>query len=310
VKGLSVAALALLIATPALAGGLDDGKRESTRDLPLPKIESPSHANHSGFYVNGALGYHWTDRDVSGGIFGQKMYDDESGEEGEVLPQLPGTFHKLDFGGTDQLEDFVYVVGASYLFHMPGKRLGFEVGIDGTLYNDNESAISFSGFPQDFTPDGIAENVSGDEHVGAAKFERNFDLDLLFKGHYFLTSNWSAYAGGGLSWARASAQGGHANLDGEYANAYDDDDDSFGYALVAGTQVWVTDRFYIGAEYGYKKHDFDFGSSSSKTEANLPGSFEGPGSGPGSRVSSDRLSVEDETHTIKAKVGFKLGGVE
>ncbi len=57
-KGLSVAALALLIATPALAGGLDDGKRGvETKGLPAPALQSTDDHSWTGLWLGAYAGY-------------------------------------------------------------------------------------------------------------------------------------------------------------------------------------------------------------------------------------------------------------
>ncbi len=293
-----------LTSTSAIAADL----RNSVKDVTITQSED-KFVNRSGFYVNGALGYGFTDRNVDGDIFGQKLYDDKD-KDGKPLPQVPGTFHTLDFGGSDDSSGLIYGAGLSYLFHMPSKRFAIEVGLDGTLYNNNETTVGFSGHPHDFQPNGdpatYNDGFSGDTHAGVYKFERDFDIDLVLKGHLFVTNDWSLYAGVGASWARASAKGGHENQSGNYANSFDDTDDAVGLVLAAGTTYWLNDRTSLSLDYNYKQHEFDFGSSSSVHSASLPGGDGHPASGPGDRVSSDNLKVEDDTHIVKAKIGFKL----
>lgn len=65
-KGLSVAALALLIATPALAGGLDDGKRGvETKGLPAPALQSTDDHSWTGLWLGAYGGYGMSNSELS-----------------------------------------------------------------------------------------------------------------------------------------------------------------------------------------------------------------------------------------------------
>jgi opacity protein-like surface antigen len=301
---LSASVLAIFASVPALAADIG-----STKDDPIFGETRSSLVSRSGFYINGSLGIAQGDRDIAGGITGERFDADvvAPAKVGDPITYKEGASlvnHAMSFGGADEIDGTVFGGGASYLLHIPGSRVGIELGLDGSFYSDNETTLGFTGKPTD-RPGTPGSAPSQDTTTGSVNFQRDFDIDLVAKGHLFVTDRWSVYAGGGLSWARASADGGHSNtnavrvageLDPIYVNNYDENDSSFGYVLVAGTQIWLTDRITIGAEYSFKKHDFSFDASSSKLD--LPADA--------IRHSSDSVDVEDELHTIKAKIGFRL----
>ncbi len=321
----SVALLtAALFSTSAFAA--DVLGKGSTKDADI--YGTPKTDTHSGFYIKGDLGIAQGDRNIAGGVSGARYNPlDKDGKPVTNLPTTdkgPYTYgdldvaHFLPFGKDGDFDSTVFGGEVSYLFALPGQRFGIELGLGGTVYNGGDTTVEFDGRPHDFLADGSPKNhgqcaVKGfsgcdpnssiDTVSGSAKFERDFDIDLVAKAHLFIDPRFSVYAGGGVSWARASLKGGHDNTnpapEGHYDNAYDENESSFGYVIVAGAQYWVTDRITVGLDYSYKAHEFDFTSSSSTV-----------GSASGDvgvlRTTSDNVSVDDDVHTVKAKIGFKL----
>lgn len=315
--GLAAGLAALLSSGAAMGADINGSLKDTVADY------TPSSINRSGFYINGAIGWATTDRNIRGRIAGEKY------EAIEVLPEgdeavramadeiaadpvfTEGNLlvdHIMGFGGSENVDSFVFGGGVSYLFHMPSTRFAVELGLDVTGYANNETKLSFTGISTDY-PGTDDEKPSEDTTSGSVKFRRDFDIDLVLKGHFFLTDRWSIYGGGGLSYARASIKGGHSNtneytqgddLDPIYVNSYDDKEGSFGYVLAAGTKIWINDKISLDLDYNYKNHKFDFGGSSSAYDA-------GANNGYGAiRNSHDKGETEDDTHTVKAKIGWKL----
>lgn len=308
-KSTVIASLTAILLASSSAYAADVNGKGSTKDADI--YGTPKTDSRSGFYISGNLGIASGDREVRGSVTGERYplgtYDPEDPEtfvqsyelkEGLVEGPL-NVNHFLPFGKDDSFDSTVFGGEVSYLVHIPSTRFGVELGLGGTVYTNSDTTVTFSGIPTDF-PGTEHEAPSYDSVSGSAKFERDFDIDLVAKGHFFVTNDLSIYGGGGISWARANLKGGHDNTntpEGTYDNAYDENDSAFGYVLVAGAQYWVTDRIVVGLDYSYKNHEFGFNSSSS---------LDTDDDGAVRRKTGDHVDVEDEVHTVKAKIGFKL----
>jgi opacity protein-like surface antigen len=283
----------------------------STKDTPSVVSIDPVASNVAGIYVHGHAGLYTGTRDVS------RRIDRESGDVLPGTPDNPETpdvdesapgldvplFQSfIDDGGSHDLEGAVFGGSVSYLLKVPSSRFGLEVGVNLDWYNDNETRQGFDGVQSTATLGTPPASLSS----GHVTFQRDFDIDLVAKGHVFLSDRMSVYAGGGLSIAFANASGASAR-DGDfseaevaqnspYATRFDDDQTSLGYVLLAGFQFWATDRLVIGGEYNYKVHDFDFSGGS--RGLNVDGDYY--------RSATDRLDVEDEVHSFKVRAGYKL----
>jgi len=248
--------------------------------------------------------------------------------DGDVL-NVPLVADSLFGRNSDDLDSTVFGGEASYLYVPNNSRFGFEVGAGATFYNDAKSRNVYTGAVGDYTggtalsefdttgpaPGGTTcANVgtcAGDpsfySQSGFMNFDRDYDIDLVGRVHFFMNDRLALNVGGGLSWAHASVSGA-STVDGSYAGlntAFKDDVDSFGYVLTAGATYWATDQVTIGIGYDYKAHDFDVRSSGSDS-LDLGGPFGPVGSARLVGGVSDRSSIEDEVHTIKARVGIKL----
>ena len=204
----------------------------------------------------------------------------------------------------------------SYLYRPNGSRFGFEVGLGGTFYTDNESKGGFIGTPTitggTFTELPCGSHCVGDpanfgrdsaDQAAAFKFERDFDIDLVGRVHFFVLDNLAVNVGAGPSWAFASFSGGTESLSSNpdhraYDGKFSGDDNSLGYVLTAGVTFWATDRLTIGAAYEYKNHSWDFDVNKTTADAVADGETYRNLKGHG--------EVEDELHLFKVRAGLKL----
>ncbi len=314
--------VSLMIASPAMASDIF-GKGGSVKDTPG---ETYSAVSRSGVYITGALGFAGGDRDINSTINGQKNYlgtpceGEEDGCEngfrkeyelgdGQVAGPVIFT-DRLVNAFSDDVDALVFGGELSYMFHLPSQRFAVEFGLGGTFYGDNETKRSTGGtptvtslgdeFPSNRYPDVGEPNVYN--QTGQLSFERDFDIDLVAKGHVFVRDNLSLYAGAGFSWARASLKGSHVSdygfAEGAFSNGFKEDDASLGYVLLAGVQWWATDRITVGLEYSYKEHEFDF-SAGGAMDAEV-------GRGAYRYSVSDKVDVEDKLHAVKGRVGVKF----
>lgn len=260
----------------------------------------------SGVYVSGFIGYANIDRSATGSIEGSK-----SDELGTIFTDLLGPA-----SASEDLEDTIYGGGLSYLHKFSGTDLGVEVGVDGTFYTDSNSEAEFGGFPVVTSVSAFGEGIYpdvGEEQnygqLGSASFGRDYDVDLVLKGHYFLKPNFSVFLGAGPSWSVATASGEHASnyhtLNGAVSGATGVLDNSFkkqvsalGYVATAGFNWWFQDNVVFGVDGYFKQHDFDFGDSSNSA-AEIGGN-------PYTFGVSDHLSVKDEIWGAKATLKIKL----
>lgn len=323
----SAIALASLLALSASLPALSADLSKTAGDPTSASYEAPL-SSRSGFYVTGALGIAAGDRDGYGAIATDKHgtvvldaegqpTDEDTVDDGKPLAGLAtGDFifsDLLEGRKSDRFEALVYGGEISYLLHLPNRRFGVEFGLGATVYGDNELKAAFGGnsvvTAKGDVPLANAYPDVGEEQrhgqLGTVSFQRDYDIDLVAKGHYFVADNISLYAGGGLSWAQGSASASHASnysvagqAEGVFDHSFKKDDSALGYVLLAGAQMWATDQITIGVEYSYKHHEFDVESGKS-TDAAVFGDAYRYGV-------SDKIEVEDDVHAVKARIGIKL----
>jgi opacity protein-like surface antigen len=316
--GISVATITgigLSISTAALAADLGGG---SFKD----GIEYS--ASHSGLYITGSLGIANGNRDISRDITKEvgrfksdkcgadrKCKDDSKTDvdetadntEEDVRYETPFITDLFTFKDGD---DFRTVAGGaeiSYMFQPVGTRFALELGVGVNFYGNNETTHNFTnGVPQIVGGENICCGLDVGDNAfnkanGTLSVERDYDIDLVMRGHYFVTDRLAFNAGIGASIAAAKIKGSHTtdapNAD-AYATAFDDTDHSIGYVLTAGALYWVTDNITFGVQYDYKRHDFNVDTDRT-TDTD-----------PIYRRVTDHVGVEDEVHTVKARLGIKL----
>lgn len=282
-------------------------------------VEQVSTSTRSGFYIRGDLGLTTGDRDASASIAGQKnnldaLDDGPEVKNGEPVAGLIDdgmVFRDLLAGRlSDDIDAGVFGGEVGYLWQFPNNRKwGLELALGATIYGDNETATAFGGdpiitgkgpdFPANIYPNVGEANIYS--QVGSVSFERDFDIDLIPRLHFFPANNLSIYAGVGLSWARGSLDGKHASdylVAGAFDNSINDDDTSLGYVLNLGGTWWATDRLTFGLDYTYKKHEFDFDAGRSSDGAVRNSAY---------RYSvNSNVDIDDEVHAIKARIGYKI----
>lgn len=330
----TIAVLAAFFGSAALANAADVYEPGGLKDDIVGGQYTPDYRqNNSGIYINGHLGFTRIDRSGTGSITGSKnellvtdgvdddgnpifvTATDENLEDGDPLFVGDNIFTDFLTGSSeDELDKFVYGGGLSYLYHRG--RFGLEIGLEGSFYSNNETKRDFVGAPTITNLNTFGEGIYGDVgddqlygQLGSVSFERNYDIDLILKGHYFPRPDISLFVGAGPSWANASAKGSHvsnyheinsavAGAVGVLDNSFDQDDNSLGFALVAGINWWADENVVVGAEAFYKRHEFDFGSSSTSNDTIGGSAYQ-------FKV-SDELEVEDEQWGIKARAAVKL----
>jgi opacity protein-like surface antigen len=306
-----IALMGIIYMGCAVANAADLGG--SMKDRPAADLVPAGVAplNVAGFYVSGHIGTFTGNRDISRRIDHERgtitpgiVDDPETPEIDETVAAIDVPVHQsfIDLGGSDEdLNGMVFGGGLSYLAKIPDRRFALEIAFNADIYTENETRGAFGPTGSTFTMIGgqPVEDPTASERftsTGEFKFSRDFDLDLLLKGHVFVTDRMSIFGGGGLSWAFASLKAESRNVDGNYSVTTDDDGSAFGFVLAAGFQYWMTDTFVLGGEYNYKRHDFDFeGSSRAEDEG-----------GEAYRAALDRFKVEDELHTFKVKAAQRF----
>jgi hypothetical protein len=176
VKGLSVAALALLIATPALAGGLDDGKRGvETKGLPAPALQSTDDHSWTGLWLGAYGGYGMSNSELSlDNFFDQSGGANGTGIDGIGVKKTP--VGSVDgFGGeglTGQLQ------------------IGFDKQIGDRLLVGVFGGAKLSGGESDVSIDGKTDLTveEGNTYFGMAR------VGYLLNAHNLL------YVAGGYFW--------------------------------------------------------------------------------------------------------------
>lgn len=273
--------------------------------------------NPSGLYLNGHLGSGWIDRSKDGSVHGQKTREVENPDDAEGAPETITESIFTDLlkfsDDEDDINPLMYGGGLSYLYKIPHSRFGLELGVEGTFYGDNRSDVSFDAAPvvtqslDDFVygyPD--VGDDQGYSQAGIFSFERNHDIDLLLKGHYFVKPNLSLFFGGGPSWASATGSGSHASnyhpvlgdaAAGVLDNSFKKDSDALGFAVVGGANWWIDDNVALGVGAYYKRHDFDFSDGSTAT-AEIGDTY--------TYNAKDILDVEDEIWGARAELKIKL----
>lgn len=238
---------------------------------------------------------------------------------GDSNATIPLVGDKFFFGDSGDFDAMVFGAEVSYLYQVPRTRFGVEFGLGITGYNDSETVHAYAGENGVFTGGTALADFSagpgfdctlintcaGDASIpqsGLVAFERDFDIDLVARAHYFATDRLAFNIGGGPSWARGNIKSVSLDDTGFVTglnSSIDENTWSLGYVLTVGGTYWVTDNITIGAAYDYKRHDFD-ASGSASDSANL-----GSGVSLNGRA-SERVDVEDEVHTFKARIGIKL----
>lgn len=220
---------------------------------------------------------------------------------------------------SDDFSTAVFGAEVSYMQQIPNSRFILEGGLGVTFYGGNKTTFDFgpSAGTIQSTDGVVGEIYRGEddlnrfvEHTGTTSFERDYDIDLILRGHYLVTDRLTIHGGAGISWARASAKTAHTTdydaggpAEGVFDNSFKDTDTSIGPVLVAGLTYWATDRITIGAEYSYKNHEFDFGDSKT-TDSQYR--YEHDHRTVYRYNVSDDISVEDDVHAVKARIGIKL----
>jgi opacity protein-like surface antigen len=240
---------------------------------------------------------------------------------------IPLIADQLGYGDDQSWDSMVFGGELAYLYAIPNSRFGVEIAAGATFYDEDDSTTSTGHMnaagrylggtaASDFVAGAstcadfgtCAGDPSHFTQSGFASVHRDYDIDLLLRGHLFAAPNLSIYVGAGPSWARANIAGVNAPdigqipapIDGFYPTAFNDTESSLGYVLNAGLLFWATDRITIGVDYTYKNHDFDTSASNSGSFNAIPDVLSLSGG------ANDRVSVEDEVHAIKARLGFKL----
>jgi len=340
---LSTSAIALIAAAgfsgSALAADVLD--REYDEKYAAPQGTT---VDHSGFYIGGTIGMAYGDRTIRQDIRTQKdcLYegdvdgapeedntpdgvscDDDAdlfafASEGDAFPPIlgPQVYNDLlRLTNSDDWNALTFGGEISYLYHIPSSRFGFEPVLSAVFYADNETTYDIDGSgiiqPGGNVFGGIYGDV-GDEnsqftHSGTAAFEREHDIDLILRGHYFVNQDFSIYAQGGASWAKAKFSTAHTTgydvggkAEGVFDGAINQDDTSLGYVIGGGFQYWIAPRVTFGVDYTYKHHEFDFDGGNSTDSAYKNGTQL-------YRYGvSDDISVDEDIHAIKAKLSIKL----
>jgi opacity protein-like surface antigen len=311
------------------------------------KDESPAEYRNNGrggFYIKGDLGIANINRDASVNVDREVGLDapvPDSDGDGDIddvdkdalsasldAASIPHRFGDSDnvlvpligdrLNGVDgvDLDTMTFGGEVSYLFHRPSSRFGFEIGLGITGYSDAESSHGYLNENGKLVSGTlISDNAgcagigacAGDEspftQSGAIKFDRDFDIDLIGRVHYFATDRLALNVGGGVSWARGNITA--ANLaDNAFLSgldtSMDEDVSSIGFVLTAGATYWITNNITFGFAYDYKQHTFDADASAADSVP-LGGGASIYG------ISSHNVEVEDQVHTLKARLGVKLG---
>lgn len=233
---------------------------------------------------------------------------------------IPLIADRLGIGADADFSATVFGGELSYLYQV-NRRIGFEVGVGVTFYGNSDSSFSYTdasgkyvggtaladaNFGGTNVCDVLATCAGDTSHFpqsGFVNVERNYDIDLIGRLHYFLNDRISVSAGGGISFARANISGGTVDDTGIVSGldtAFSKDDYSIGYVVNAGLNYWILDYVRLSAEYSYKHHNFSADSSAADS-VNL--------GTPGVDLNGhahDRVNVEDDVHAIKARVGITL----
>lgn len=315
------------------------------------RVHEAYRANRSGFYVGGSIGIANGERTVERQINRQidlnvddpafaalvdtdndgTITDAEREAASAALSQdnIPHTINdnsavipliadQLKFGRESDFDSMVFGGEVSYLYHVPGAPVGFEIGLGTTFYNDSKTSLGHTDqagqyqggtalADADFGGGPICGGVcAGDPspfpQTGITSIERNYDIDLTLKGHWFLTPRFAVNVFGGPSWAQATLSGVNDSGDERFNTAFEKDKTSLGFVVGAGVDFWATEQIRIGGSYDFKRHDWGNTASNSATEA-----LDGPDLGVSLGGStSDRVKAEDDVHTFKVKASIKL----
>ncbi len=287
----------------------------------------PSVSNsRAGFYATGLLGYSWGNRDIRQtvnrelGIYAEvppaPAREDFEGEgAGGTTASLPLIGDVLNNAGDADIGGFVYGAEVSYLFHNGG-RFGFEPAVGVTFYGDDSGGIAHSekaGILQANLGKGL-EDVAASPFTqsGFASAERDYDIDVLLRGYYFVNDRLALTLGGGVSIATADVCGS-SRMDGVTGgdplsdiaiSAFNTQgcksDTSVGPMVEAGFKFWATDRVSVIGRVDAKWHEF---GADIKSGAELPFGESGAGL---YGNSTNHIEVDDVMWSAKAGVSIKL----
>jgi opacity protein-like surface antigen len=323
---------------PALAADL--GGPDSPMNGHSTEYTPTNSWSRSGFYVTGTLGIANGDREISRTVtrdvglelntIGADPDDVQDFSDALSAASVPHTVNadnlfipliadKLSGATSDEFDSLVFGGEVSYLYQLPqAPRFALEVALGATFYDDAASSQAYAGAVGAYTGGTAAADFSsggfdcsdigtcaGDpsfySQSGFVKFDRDYDIDLIGRAHYFLTERFAINAGVGVSWAQASVSGA-STVDGTYEGLntkFDKDTSSIGYVLTAGANYWITDNIVLGVAYDYKRHTFDVNTSASD-------SFDLGGGNSLIGGANDSVDITDDVHTIKARIGIKL----
>jgi opacity protein-like surface antigen len=308
-KSIVLAALAVALSGSGAYAADAYSRGGSTKDVDDgPVVVSTK----SGFYVSGNLGLVVDgDRRVTQRTRREngdlEDGDDPDGDGPLLAPedtvQVPDDISSLTNSSSADLDDMKVFGGeVSYLWQIPGRPAGLELGLAGTFYRDSKTVHAWTGMANYSLKNGeeVDPTPTGFDSEGFTKVERKYDIDLVLKAHYFLRDRWSVYAGGGISYARADISGGSRNSLAAYDNEFKNSESAFGYVVVLGSQYWITENIIAGLEYNYKEHSFDLGGSTTRT-GDAADSARADYT-----VAGDRGSADDRLHIVKGKVGLRF----
>lgn len=300
-------------------------------------VEQAPVSTRGGFYIRGDLGVANGDRDVSRTIDREAgLGIDTTGIDPAIVQdaqdqlaangvnsrlngstlEIPLIGDRLGLSGQDDFSAVTFGGELQYLWR-PTRSLGVSLAVGVTGYGDNETTFSHSGATGVFTGGTVADALgqftncalptcAGDPspfaQSGFVKFERDYDIDLLPRVHWFVSDRLALNAGVGLSFAKASFKGVNASdpgLNDVFGTAINHDDSAVGVVVSAGFDYWLTDRITFGGEANYKRHEFEAHASNGDSAT-----IAGPVSIYGR--SNDSVNIDDDVWTLKARVGIKL----
>ncbi len=307
--------------------------------------------SRAGFYATGLLGYSWGNRDIRQtvnrelGIYAEvppaparedfegegaeeayeaakadydaqvKAFEAMGGQLNGTTASLPLIGDVLNNAGDADIGGFVYGAEVSYLFHNGG-RFGFEPAVGVTFYGDDSGGIAHSekaGILQANLGKGL-EDVAASPFTqsGFASAERDYDIDVLLRGYYFVNDRLALTLGGGVSIATADVCGS-SRMDGVTGgdplsdiaiSAFNTQgcksDTSVGPMIEAGFKFWATDRVSVVGRVDAKWHEF---GADIKSGAELPFGESGAGL---YGNSTNHIEVDDVMWSAKAGVSIKL----
>ncbi len=332
-----ITGLVALVALTGAAAAADTyaSQRGSTKDAPVDTTTF----DPSGVYFGGFVGHATIDRSIRRDVQRElgldvtipqnatqqdiddlaKLLSDNGVRSGGS--QTPGGNFTIPLAGDlltgatqDDLSTVVFGAEALYLRKLGS--IGVSVGGGVTFYGDSDTRSNYSGVvgsnalgtvicPAVNTPAGCSNPSVLQGQSGFVSVERDFDVDLIARLHWFATDRFAINAGAGVSFARANIKAGNfadVGSVGGAINAHlpglnttiDEDDTSIAPVFTVGADYWATDRLKLGLAYEYKNHEFDAKGSNSASAPNVYA------------TSNDSVKIEDDTHIVKLGVLLKL----